>query len=170
MTKKLGRIFILSALLSATPAFALDINAAIETAASYALTVLQFIFGGSGDATEFIFQYLLPAILIFFIMYDMIFLLGFFRRTTARVIAAIFALFAGRFGTYAKIVEFIRGLMGVEGLFIPSITLVFTLIIIWWVVGHILLGFKVTKAMYRADTGLDMLSRIGDRLESGNQK
>ena len=152
------------------PALALDasqINEGIETASSYALSVLQFIFGTTGAAPEFIFQYLLPGLLVFFIMYDMIYLLGFFRRTTARVIAAIFALFAGRFGTYTKIVELIRDLMGVDGLFVPSITLVFTLIMIWWVVGHVLLGFKVTKSMYQAETGLDMLMRIGDRLEQG---
>jgi len=143
------------------------INKAMEKVAGIALDVMKFIFGGGQDTSVFIFSYLLPAILIFFIVYDMVYLLGFFRKTTARVIALIFALFAGRLGTYAKIVEMIASLMGQKGLFVPSVTLVFTLIIIWWVVGHILLGFKVTKSMYQARTGLDMLMEIGDTLERG---
>jgi len=152
------------------PALAIDsgeINDAIEKVSTIALNVLKFIFGGGANTQEFIFSYLLPALLVFFIVYDMVYLLGFFRKTTARVIAMIFALFAGRFGTYAKVVEMIGKLMGVNGIFVPSITLVFTLIIIWWVVGHILLGFKITKSMYQSRNGLEMLMEIGDALERG---
>jgi hypothetical protein len=148
---------------------------------SFVLDVLNNLLGTTGaPMQEVLFIYILPFLLVFFTFYDFVYLMGFFRKTTSMIIAAIMALFGARFGVYRQVVEMIGTIMGTgtsgSGLWIPMLTFVFVIMAFWWVIGQFLWGYKfavsINKEFVNIDTGINMLDRIGTRVEklSENKK
>lgn len=136
--------------------------------------VIQFIFATpESDFAKVVFVYLLPAILIYSILFDFIFLMGFFRRRTAQIISVIFALFGAKFGIYDQIVTLIGTFLGTgktgSGVFIPMLTFLFVMMLIWWVLGHIIWGWRFTKEMQTHENAMDYLHEIGQHLEQQTQ-
>ena len=128
------------------------------------LPILKFVFGGENETFDtMLFRYILPAVLMYAIFFDFVYLMGMFRRRTAQLIAGVFALFAGRYGAYAKIATFLANFTGND--FVASISLIFTMALIWWTLGHIMLGYKLTEELSKTESAMDYLDRIGDHLE-----
>ncbi|MFH0961656.1 MAG: hypothetical protein V1820_03165 [archaeon] len=146
---------------------------------SVLLTVINVLLGATGSPLhEVIFIYVLPFLLIYFTFFDFIYLMGFFRKTTAKIIAAIMALFGARFGVYRQVVDMIGILIGTDktgtGIWIPMLTFVFVIMAFWWVVGQFLWGWKMTQAInnevIKVENGIDMLSKIGSFLDGKAQQ
>lgn len=166
----------LSALLA--PVAAATWQATMTKVGSIILDVINFVFSPIGSATgsdfsKVVFVYLLPAILVYSILFDFVFLMGFFRRRTAQIIAAIFALFGAKFGIYNNIVNLIGTFLGTgvtgSGVFIPMLTFLFIMMLIWWVLGHIIWGYRFAHEMQTHEKAMDYLHEIGNHLEGQTQ-
>lgn len=134
------------------------------------LKIIQFVFATSTetDLSKVIFVYFLPAILVYSILFDFVFLMGFFRRRTAQVIAAIFALFGAKFGLYNNVVTLIGTFLGTgsgTGVFIPMLTFLFIMMLIWWVLGHVIWGYRFAHEMQTQTDAITYLDKIGSHLE-----
>lgn len=145
---------------------------------SIILDVIQYVFSPFGSATgsdfsTVVFVYLLPAILVYSILFDFVFLMGFFRRRTAQIISAIFALFGAKFGIYSNVVALIATFLGTDkagsGVFIPMLTFLFIMMLIWWVLGHVIWGYRFTHEMQTHQSAMDYLHEIGQHLEQQTQ-
>lgn len=184
-------IGVLVAALVATPVAAqtiLDAQDFLNQLGEWFLLIVEWVFGYPGVATgnvytgnafsDALFLYILPFLLVFVILEDFLYLMGFFRKRTAQVIAVIFSLFAARFGVYYLIVQLIGTFLGAPesgpGVFIPLLTFMFILMFIWWVLGHILWGFGFAMAVNKSTTSvseaLTAMKSIGDRLEREGSK
>lgn len=167
---KLGTALVaLSALLLA-PVAAATWQTTMTNVGSIILDVIKFVFATpQSDFSEAVFVYLLPAILVYSILFDFVFLMGFFRRRTAQIIAAIFALFGAKFGIYNNIVNLIGTFLGTDktgsGVFIPMLTFLFIMMLIWWVLGHIIWGYRFAHEMQTHQNAMDYLHTIGAHLE-----
>jgi hypothetical protein len=143
------------------------------------LQVLALLFGTTGaPIQEVIFIYLLPFLLIYFTLYDFIYLMGFFRKRTAQILAVIFALFGARLGVYKQVVDMMGVLLGTgttgTGLWIPMLTFVFVIMAFWWVVGQFLWGYKfavaIDKEVKTVNAAIGALDQIGTHMEKLSQK
>ncbi len=145
----------------------------------FLLTIINVLLGTTGSPmSTVIFAYILPGVLMFFILYDFIYLMGFFRKTTAMWIAIIFSLFGARFGVYWQVVQMLQTFLGSSatgsGVWIPMLTLIFILMAFWWTIGHFLWGFRFASAVYKEsdkiESAIGVLDRIGSRLEQLGSK
>ncbi len=130
-------------------------------------TIFNMIFGGKGQPWyEIIFLYAIPALLVFFTLEDLFYLMGFFRKITATVMAAVFALMFAHFGFYDDYNTFVNSLFlepifGETGLFIAMFITVFTFVIVYWFMSNFFIGFVTARA---ASKGLAELSGGGQIL------
>ncbi len=147
----------------------------INDIGGFVLSIINILLGTTGSPmSTVIFAYILPGVLMFFILYDFIYLMGFFRKTTAMWIAIIFSLFGARFGVYWQVVQMLQTFLGSSatgsGVWIPMLTLIFILMAFWWTIGHFLWGFRfaqdINKAGMEIDSGLTYLDNIGSFLGS----
>ena len=145
----------------------------------FLLTIINVLLGTTGSPmSTVIFAYVLPGVLMFFILYDFIYLMGFFRKQTAMWIAIIFSLFGARFGVYWQVVQMLQTFLGSSatgsGVWIPMLTLIFILMAFWWTIGHLLWGFRFASAVYKEsdkiESAMGVLSKIGNRLEQLGSK
>lgn len=166
---KLGiGIVAISALLA--PVAAATWQTTMNKAGSFLLQIIKFVFATpESDFAKAIFTYMLPAILVYSILFDFIFLMGFFRRRTAQIISAIFALFGAKFGIYNNVVNLIGTFLGTDvtgsGVFIPMLTFLFIMMLIWWVLGHIIWGARFAHEISTQTDAISYLHKIGTHLE-----
>ncbi len=155
------------------------INGFLNDIGGFLLTIINVLLGTTGSPmSTVIFAYILPGVLMFFILYDFIYLMGFFRKTTAMWIAIIFSLFGARFGVYWQVVQMLQTFLGSSatgsGVWIPMLTLIFILIAFWWTIGHFLWGFRFAQAVateqHKQGAALHLLKTIGTRLEKLGEK
>ncbi len=166
-------IVALSALLA--PVAAATWQTTMNKVGSILLQIIKFVFAKpESDFAQVVFVYLLPAILVYSILFDFIFLMGFFRRRTAQIISVIFALFGAKFGIYENVVALIATFLGTDkvgsGVFIPMLTFLFIMMLIWWVLGHIIWGYRFTHEMQTQENAMDYLHKIGAHLEGQTKK
>ncbi len=191
---KLSDLFLMGVLaiaLVATPVAAqtiMDAQDFLNQLGEWFLVIIEWIFGYSGAVagnvytgnafSDSLFLYILPFLLVFVILEDFLYLMGFFRKRTAQVISIILSLFAARFGVYYQLVQLIGTFLGSPesgpGVFIPLLTFMFILMFIWWVLGHILWGFGFAMAVNRStktvNEAIGAMSEIGKRLEREGNK
>jgi len=155
------------------------INGVLNDIGGFLLTIINVLLGTTGSPmSTVIFAYVLPGVLMFFILYDFIYLMGFFRKQTAMIIAIIFSLFGARFGVYWQVVQMLQTFLGSSatgsGVWIPMLTLIFILMAFWWTIGHLLWGFRFTQAVATEQNkqwgALHLLKTIGTRLEKLSEK
>lgn len=165
----LGTIILATLLLA--PAAAATWQSTANQMGKLLLDMINFVFNTPGSKfSEALFMYILPAILVYSILFDFIFLMGFFRRRTAQIISVIFALFGARFKIYNNVVELMATFLGTDktgsGVFIPMLTFLFIMMLIWWVIGHIIWGYKFAHEIQTQQGAMDYLHKIGEHLEA----
>jgi len=135
--------------------------------------VFNLVFGGKGQPWyEIVFLYALPALLVFFTLEDLFYLMGFFRKITATVMAAVFALMFSHFGFYKDYNDFVNALfftpfLGEMGGLMSMFTTVFTFGIVYWFMSNFFIGFVNARA---ASKGLAELSGGGQILTAIGKK
>lgn len=114
-----------------------------------------------------LFVYILPILFLFMILSDMFYLMGMFRPVTAKALAAIIAMFAARAQVYLNIIAMVGGVF--NNFFVGSLSLLFTMMIVWWLINHFLLGLGHAKEINRLGetdkSAITYLTTIGNHLE-----
>lgn len=162
-----------SLLLIATPVAAATWQQTANKLGTLLQQIFNFIFNTSGGFSDVLFFYILPALLVYSILFDFIFLMGFFRRKTAMIISAIFALFGIRSGIHIQVVKLIETFLGTDrtgGIFIPMLTFMFIMMLIWWVLGHIIWGYRFANNIKDQENAMDYLKEIGTHLDAQTKK
>jgi hypothetical protein len=147
---------------------------------NYLAMVIKFIFGeddfnkikendawGFVDNSDFVvalFAFILPALFVYFIVHDMFLVMALFRDSTCKALAVIIALFCGKLGIYYKILTLVDNIF--NNLFISTLSIVFTFILLWWAFGHVILGYRISKEINNQVYATKYLSRIGKALET----
>ncbi len=165
-------------------------DSALEGLGTAVLGIVEFVFGpaysadelsegdqaaydelnieNSNDFAKALFLWILPAVLLYAILYDFVYLMGFFRKTTAMIISAIFAIFAAKLGVFIRVVVLVSSFMGgvkSTGIFIPMLTITLIMMVIWWALGHVIWGYKFTAEIQTQTSAIDYLDKIGTHLE-----
>ncbi len=125
-------------------------------------TTLIDEFGGM-SFTLLLFGFVVPFVLSYAILYDMFFLVGFFRPNTARLIAFIIALMFSRMNGFGALYSILFTVFA--NFWISMVSLVFMMMVMWWVLGHLIWGYKFAQEINRQKNAIDYLHKIGDHLE-----
>ncbi|MDP7078634.1 MAG: hypothetical protein QF415_02000 [Candidatus Undinarchaeales archaeon] len=123
--------------------------------------------GSCRDFPLMLFFFLIPAILMFAILYDMLLFMGFMRKWTAQVIAFCLAIFAARTGAYFNLAVELTSLF--NDTLVAMISLLFTMMIFWWTLGHILYGFNLNRQILHSKNAIQYLSEVGRTIEGRGQ-
>lgn len=110
-----------------------------------------------------LFFFMIPAILMFAILYDMLLFMGFVRKWTAQVIAGCMSLFAARTGAYFNLAVELTALF--NDTLVAMISLLFTMMIFWWTLGHILYGFNLNRQILHSKNAIAYLTEVGRTIE-----
>ena len=121
-------------------------------------------YGTCSDIPLILFFFLLPGIILYAIFMDMLLFMGFVRKWTAQTIALAMAIFAARTGAYFKLAIMLNELF--NNILISMLSLLFTMMIFWWVLGHILYGFRLNREILRTKSAISYLDAVGKTLES----
>lgn len=110
-----------------------------------------------------LFVYILPILFLFMILADMFHLMGMFRPVTSKVLAIIVALFAARAQVYLQITAMIGSVF--NNFFVGSLSMLFGMMIVWWLINHFLLGYKHAETIAKTDiSAIDYLTDVGKHL------
>lgn len=112
----------------------------------------------------YLFFFVLPGIILYAILVDMLLFMGFVRAWTAKTLAGAMALFAARTGAYFKLAAELNDLF--NNTLVSMISLLFTMMCFWWVLGHILYGFQVNREILKQQSAIQYLSAVGNVLEN----
>lgn len=153
-----------------------QVRATTETMAGQVLEVVEMVLGGVDrieaarqgiDVPEsplevLLFVYVLPILFLYMILADMFYLMGMFRPMTAKVLAIIVALFAARAQVYLNIIAMIGGVF--NNFFVGSLSLLFTMMIVWWLINHFLIGYTHAKVIHKTEDAMTYLEKVGTHL------
>lgn len=112
----------------------------------------------------YLFFFALPGLILYAILVDMLLFMGFVRAWTARTLGFAMALFAARTGAYFKLATELNDLF--NNTLVSMISLLFTMMCFWWVLGHILYGFQINREILRQQSAITYLSAVGQTLEA----
>lgn len=165
-----------------SPVIAAGVPGSIQRAASVGTSIMILIFGtdlaqivnpntsttlidefGGMSLALLLFGFLVPFILAFSILYDMFLLVGFFRPNTARLIAFIISLLFSRANGFGAIYSILFTVF--SNFWISMVSLVFMMMIMWWVLGHMLWGYKFTQEIHGQAKAMEYLHSIKEQMD-----
>jgi hypothetical protein len=114
-----------------------------------------------------LFGFVVPFVLAFSILYDMFLLVGFFRPNTARLIAFIIALLFSRANGFGALYSILFTVF--SNFWISMVSLVFMMMVMWWVLGHLLWGYKFTQEINSHKDAMNYLHEIGRQLQEAHE-
>ncbi len=127
-----------------------------------AATTLIDEFGGLSFPL-LIFGFILPFILTYAILYDMFFLVGFFRPSTSRIIALIIAILFARMQGFGALYSILFNVFA--NFWISMLSLLFTMMVLYWVLGHLIWGYRFAKEIQTQTDAMSYLDKVGKHLD-----
>lgn len=122
-------------------------------------------FGGLSFAL-LIFGFVVPFVMSYAILYDMFFLVGFFRPKTAKLIAFVIALMFSRANGFGALYSILFTVFA--NFWLSMLSLLFMMMVLYWVLGHLIWGYKFAQEINTEKDAMEYLHKIGkhlDRLE-----
>jgi hypothetical protein len=130
-------------------------------------TTLIDEFGGLSFAL-LLFGFVVPFILSFAILYDMFFLVGFFRPNTARIIAFVIALLFSRGNGFGALYSILFTVFA--NFWLSMLSLLFMMMVLYWVLGHLIWGYKFAQEINTQKEAISYLHKVGQHLEKIHEK
>jgi hypothetical protein len=130
-------------------------------------TTLIDEFGGLSFAL-LLFGFVVPFVLSYAILYDMFFLVGFFRPNTAKLIAFIIALMFSRGNGFGALYSILFTVF--MNFWISMLSLLFMMMVLYWVLGHLIWGYKFAQEINTQTEAIDYLHKVGKHLERVSEK
>ncbi len=142
------------------------------------LAVLEGVLGSyNKPIPTLLFAYIFPIWIVFLTLADMLYLMGFMRKTTAHIVAAIVALMGARFGLYEQVAVMTATMFGVNnegGLWLLMFINVVIGGMLYWVLGQVLIGFKMAQSAVKniaeMKGGVTSMTRIGNKMVEVSEK
>ena len=125
-------------------------------------TTLIDEFGGLSFAL-LLFGFVVPFVMSYAILYDMFFLVGFFRPKTAKIIAFVIAIIFSRGNGFGALYSILFTVFA--NFWISMLSLLFMMMILYWVLGHLIWGYKFAQEINTQTDAMEYLHKVGSHLE-----
>ena len=137
----------------------------------YVMTVLLTGDPNSSLVTLVIY-YVGPILVLYNLIFDIVYLFGFFSKRTAQVVSIVFAFMIGRFGGFRTLVGFLMNATKFPvlsetggGEYVMAMMVILVIGIATWIFGHFAIGYMAAKNVGKIVRGEREMRMIGDSLE-----